>query len=39
METLKAALDGDLSQEAVDRFLVQRLRRQKEPAAQVIKKE
>jgi len=39
METLTAALDGDLSQEAVDRFLVQRLRRKKEPAAQASKKE
>jgi nanoRNase/pAp phosphatase (c-di-AMP/oligoRNAs hydrolase) len=33
IETLKSTLDGDLSQEAVDRFLVQRLRRKREPAA------
>ena len=39
METLKAALDGDLSQEAVDRFLVQRLRRQRQPATPANKKE
>ncbi len=30
METIETALDGDLSQETVDRFLVQRLRRQKQ---------
>ena len=35
VETLKAALENDLSQESVDRFLVQRLRRKKMP---VIKK-
>ncbi len=33
LETLKAQLGEDLSQEAVDRFLVQRLRRKREPAA------
>jgi len=32
VETVKSALDGDLSPETVDRFLVQRLRRQKQPA-------
>ena len=35
METLEAALENDLSQESVDRFLVQRLRRKKTPAASV----
>jgi nanoRNase/pAp phosphatase (c-di-AMP/oligoRNAs hydrolase) len=35
VETLKAALENDLSQESVDRFLVQRLRRKKMP---VVKK-
>jgi nanoRNase/pAp phosphatase (c-di-AMP/oligoRNAs hydrolase) len=33
MDILKALLDNDLSQEAVDRFLVQRLRRKKQPIA------
>ncbi|MHB8771768.1 MAG: DHH family phosphoesterase [Syntrophales bacterium] len=32
VETLKTALDGEITQEAVDKFLVQRLRRQKTPA-------
>ena len=32
VETINSALDGDLSPETVDRFLVQRLRRQKQPA-------
>lgn len=32
LDILKGVLDNDLSQEAVDRFLVQRLRRKKEPA-------
>jgi nanoRNase/pAp phosphatase (c-di-AMP/oligoRNAs hydrolase) len=31
IETLKTVLDNDLSQEAVDRFLVQRLRRKRHP--------
>ena len=31
LETLKTVLDNDLSQEAVDRFLVQRLRRKRYP--------
>jgi len=35
METLKAALENDLSQESVDRFLVQCLRRKIMPAAKV----
>ena len=35
METLRAALEDDLSQESVDRFLVQRLRRKKTAAAKV----
>jgi nanoRNase/pAp phosphatase (c-di-AMP/oligoRNAs hydrolase) len=33
METLRAALENDLSQESVDRFLVQHLRRKTIPAA------
>ncbi|MCX5818903.1 MAG: DHH family phosphoesterase [Deltaproteobacteria bacterium] len=33
MDILRALLDNDLSQEAVDRFLVQRLRRKKQPVA------
>ena len=33
VETLKTALENDLSQESVDRFLVQRLRRKKMPVA------
>lgn len=33
MDILRSLLDNDLSQEAVDRFLVQRLRRKKLPAA------
>jgi nanoRNase/pAp phosphatase (c-di-AMP/oligoRNAs hydrolase) len=33
VETLKATLENDLSQESVDRFLVQHLRRKKAPAA------
>jgi nanoRNase/pAp phosphatase (c-di-AMP/oligoRNAs hydrolase) len=33
METLREALENDLSQESVDRFLVQRLRRKKTAAA------
>ncbi|MDO9229491.1 MAG: DHH family phosphoesterase [Syntrophales bacterium] len=35
METLRAALENDLSQESVDRFLVQHLRRKKTAAAKV----
>jgi len=35
METLEAVLENDLSQESVDHFLVQRLRRKKTPAASV----
>ncbi|MCX5822891.1 MAG: DHH family phosphoesterase [Deltaproteobacteria bacterium] len=35
METLRAALENDLSQESMDRFLVQRLRRKKIPAEKV----
>jgi nanoRNase/pAp phosphatase (c-di-AMP/oligoRNAs hydrolase) len=35
METLREALENDLSQESVDRFLVQRLRRKKTAAAKV----
>ena len=31
LETLKTALDGDITPEAVDRFLVQRLRRKRPP--------
>ncbi len=30
LETLRTLLENDLSQEAVDRFLVQKLRRQRE---------
>jgi nanoRNase/pAp phosphatase (c-di-AMP/oligoRNAs hydrolase) len=33
MDIFKALLDNDLSQEAVDRFLVQRLRRKRQPVA------
>ncbi len=33
LETLRESLENDLSQESVDRFLVQRLRRKKMPAA------
>ena len=33
MDILRALLDNDLSQEAVDRFLVQHLRRKKQPVA------
>jgi nanoRNase/pAp phosphatase (c-di-AMP/oligoRNAs hydrolase) len=33
VETLKTALENDLSQESVDRFLVQHLRRKKMPVA------
>ena len=35
METLETALENDLSQESVDRFLVQHLRRKKTPAPNV----
>jgi hypothetical protein len=35
LETLKTVLDDDLSPEAVDRFLVQRLRRKDQPVAKV----
>ncbi len=35
LDTLKTALDGDISQEAMDRFLVQRLRRRKEPEVKI----
>jgi nanoRNase/pAp phosphatase (c-di-AMP/oligoRNAs hydrolase) len=33
LETLKMVLENDLTQESMDRFLVQRLRRKKQPAA------
>jgi nanoRNase/pAp phosphatase (c-di-AMP/oligoRNAs hydrolase) len=33
LETLKTVLENDLTQESVDRFLVQRLRRKKKPVA------
>jgi nanoRNase/pAp phosphatase (c-di-AMP/oligoRNAs hydrolase) len=33
LDTLRMALENDLTQESVDRFLVQRLRRKKQPAA------
>jgi len=36
LETLKTALDGDISQEALDRFLVQRLRRKTQPEVKAI---
>ncbi len=36
LETLKTALDGDISPEAMDRFLVQRLRRRREPEVKTI---
>jgi nanoRNase/pAp phosphatase (c-di-AMP/oligoRNAs hydrolase) len=35
LETLTTALDGDISQEAVDRFLVQRLRRKRESEVKI----
>jgi nanoRNase/pAp phosphatase (c-di-AMP/oligoRNAs hydrolase) len=35
MDILRALLDNDLSQEAVDKFLVQHLRRKRQPAAEV----
>jgi nanoRNase/pAp phosphatase (c-di-AMP/oligoRNAs hydrolase) len=34
LEMLRTALDGDISQEAMDRFLVQRLRRKRQPEVQ-----
>jgi nanoRNase/pAp phosphatase (c-di-AMP/oligoRNAs hydrolase) len=36
LDALKTALDGDVSQEAMDRFLVQRLRRKREPEVKTI---
>jgi nanoRNase/pAp phosphatase (c-di-AMP/oligoRNAs hydrolase) len=39
LDTLQTALDNDLSQEAVDRFLVQKLRRKREPAKKTNGKE
>ena len=39
IETLKTVLDDDLSQEAVDRFLVQRLRRKREQTVKANGKE
>ncbi|MHB9096623.1 MAG: DHH family phosphoesterase [Syntrophales bacterium] len=36
LDTLKTSLDGDISQEAMDRFLVQRLRRNREPEVKTI---
>ncbi|MHB8910311.1 MAG: DHH family phosphoesterase [Syntrophales bacterium] len=36
LDTLKTALDGDISQEAMDRFLVQRLRRRREVEVKTI---
>lgn len=36
LDALKTALDGDVSQEAMDRFLVQRLRRRREPEVKTI---
>ncbi len=36
LDTFKTAMDGDISQEAMDRFLVQRLRRKREPEVNVL---
>jgi nanoRNase/pAp phosphatase (c-di-AMP/oligoRNAs hydrolase) len=38
MDILRAVLDNDVSPEAVDRFLVQRLRRMREPAVKAVGK-